>query len=60
VIGVTGRRRFYAQSVDICVEAGEVAVRFAPTLHRERADSNRFLLRASGSRADAQSAAEYE
>ena len=57
VIGVTGRRRFYAQSVDICVEAREVAVPLGPTLHRESADNSRFLLRASGSSADAQRAA---
>jgi len=60
VVGVTCLRRFYAQSVDICVEAREVAVPFALTLHRESADNSRFLLRASGSRADAQTAAEYE
>jgi hypothetical protein len=60
VAGVTGRRHFYAQSVDICVEAREVTVPDAPTPHRESADNNRFLLRASGSSADAQRAAEYE
>ena len=60
VVGVTGRRCFYAQSVDICVEAGEVAAPHARTPHRESADNSRFLLRASGSRTDARRAAEYE
>ena len=60
VVGVTGRRCFRAQSVDICVEVREVAGPPARTPHRESADNSRFLLGASGSRADARRAAEYE
>jgi hypothetical protein len=60
VVGVASRKRFCAQSVDICVEAREVAVHHAPSPHRESADNSRFLLRASGLTADAQRAAEYE
>jgi hypothetical protein len=59
VVGVTGRTCFCAQSVDICVEAQEVAVLDPPT-HRQSADKCSLLLRASGSSADAQRAAEYE
>ena len=59
MIGVTGRRRFYAQSVDICVEAGEVAAPHARIPRNESADNSRFMLRAFGSRTDALIAAEY-
>ena len=60
VVGVTGRKCFYAQSVDICVEAREVAASRALTPHRESADNGRFMLGASESRTDARRAAEYE
>jgi hypothetical protein len=60
VVGVTGRRWICAQSVDICVEAQEVAADQAPRPHRQSADNCSFMLRASGSSADAQTAAECE
>jgi hypothetical protein len=60
VVSVTGRRCFYAHSVDICVEVRQVVVPQARTPRRESADNSRFLLRASGSRTDARRAAEYE
>jgi hypothetical protein len=60
VVGVTGRRCFCAQSVDIYVDAREVVVPHARKPHGESADNIRFLLRASGSRTDARRAAEYE
>ena len=59
VVGVTDRRRFYAQSVDNCVEAREVAFLRATTPQRDSADNRGFLLHASGSGAAARRAAEY-
>ena len=59
VVGVTGRTWICAQSVDIYVEAQEVAVPYAPTTRRRSVDNYNFLLRASGSSADTHKAAEY-
>ena len=52
VVSGSARRRIYAHSVDICVEAAEAVIPRAPSSQCEGADKSRFLLRVSGSRSD--------
>jgi len=52
VVSGSARRRIYAHSVDICVEAAEAFIPRVPTSQCEGADKSRFLLRVSGSRSD--------
>jgi hypothetical protein len=60
VVGVTDRRRFYAQPVDNRVEAREVAFPHATTPQRDGTDNKGFLLPVSGSGVAARRAAEFE
>jgi hypothetical protein len=60
VVGVTDRRRFYAQPVDNRVEARDVAFPHATTPQRDSTDNKGFLLPVSGSGAAARRAAEFE
>jgi len=53
VVGETGRWCICAHSVDICVEAREVASPDVPARQSKGTDNSRSLLRVSGSRSDA-------